>query len=81
MNSAVYKDTVTKPLKISYLKKVGALTVRNMVLSAGKISVPFLGAMVFINIGQKKYLGFLGYANVMPRDNIVLMSVGTRDIF
>lgn len=41
------------------------------------MSVPFLGAMVFINTGQKKYLGFLGYANVMPK----LMSVGTRNIF
>jgi hypothetical protein len=38
---------------MSQISKRLALTVRNMVLSAGKVSVPFLGATVFINIRQK----------------------------
>jgi hypothetical protein len=41
MNLAIYKEIVAKPLKISNLKKVSALTVRKILLSIREAKKPF----------------------------------------
>lgn len=73
MNSAVYKDTVTKPLEISYLKKVGALTVRNMLLSIGEANKPSLVAMR----SPKEHPGF---EDTVARHGIVVASASPEGI-
>ena len=53
-NMVIFKDTVTKTLKILDLKISGALIIGNMVICNKIVNKESLRVMVFLNINQKK---------------------------